>query len=390
MPILQDFMSPVVGKVASKGFPGAIDDEASLKYRKAPNGNVNRPSGDAYLDAQPLESSNDFFDSIDFEDVNAFFDFESPSGMATPGGHEASSKPSLDFGNAWNSFQPLSPPSSGVIPSDDWQHFGQGQVPHNILTQIDPSRVRTQHGQTTPPEEDRSSNLEYQLAQQQYGLPSPESSSSSSDKINGSKRKQPIADNIESSEITVPNKRARKNFTRSLKNGGGADPNDPEGARRSKFLERNRVAASKCRQKKKEWTQNLESKARELQRHNSELHLVRDSCKEEILFLKGEMLRHTACGCSTIQEYLQRGAESFIDRRDANIKRELSPVGTAPSSPAMSVSSTRPSENSVSSSMVDQDCLSSQIAIEENLESLLQPQHVYDTSDAGIARQAGN
>jgi len=151
---------------------------------------VNRSSGDSYFDVQAHESSTNIFDSVDFEDVNAFFDSEPPSGIATPRGHEASSKASLDFGNAWNSFQPLSPPSSGVLPSDDWQYFGQGQVPHNILTQIDPSRVRTQHGQTTPPDEDTSSSLEYQLAPQQYGLPSPESSTSSSGTSNGSKRKQ--------------------------------------------------------------------------------------------------------------------------------------------------------------------------------------------------------
>jgi len=387
---LQDFMSPVIAKASSKGFPASINGEASMKLGNAPDGDVIRLSGDSYFDPQSPESANDFFDNIDFNDVDAFFDFEPHSGTATPRRQEASSKAPFDFGNAWNGFQPLSPPSSGVLPSDDWQHFGQGQVPHNILTQIDPSRVRTQYGQTTPPDEDMSSKLEYQLAQQQYSLPSPESSSSSSGASSGSKRKQPAADTVESSEVSLPTKRVRKNFTRSLKNGGGSDPNDPEGARRSKFLERNRVAASKCRQKKKEWTQDLENKARELQRHNNELRLVRDSCKEEILFLKGEMLRHTACGCSTIQEYLQRGADSFADKRDAIVKREISPVGTAPSSPAMSMFSNRPSENSVSTTMADQDSLSLQCAIEENLDTLLQPQHVHDTSDAGIARRIGN
>lgn len=389
-------MLPAIGRPSSKGFPSSINDEAGMKLMKAPDGpdgNVNQLSGDSYLNAQTHEyfNSNDVFENVDFDDVNTFFEFEPPAETATPRRPGATSKASFDFGNAWNSFQPLSPPSSGVLPSDDWQPFGQGQVPHNILTQIDPSRVRTQYGQSTPPQdENTSSSLECQLSQQQYGLPSPESSTSSTDTSSDSKRKQPTTDAVESAEVTLPtNKRVRKNFTRSLKNGGGADPNDPEGARRSKFLERNRVAASKCRQKKKEWTQNLESKARELQRHNNELRLVRDSCKEEILFLKGEMLRHTACGCTTIQEYLQRGPESFADQRDAVVKRELSPVGTAPPSPAMSMFSNRPSEHSMCASTVDRDSVSPQMAIEENLDSLLQPQHEYDTSDAGIARQMG-
>lgn len=385
-------MLPVIGRPSSKGFLSSINDEASMKLGKALDGNVNRLSGDSYLNAQIHESSNsiDAFDNVNFDDVDTFFDFEPPAATAIPRRPGATSKASFDFGNAWNNFKPLSPPSSGVLQSDDWQYFGQGQVPHNILTQIDPSRVRTQYGQSTPPhDENMSSSLECQLSQQQYGLPSPESSTSSTGTSSGSKRKQPTADAVESAEVSIPNKRVRKNFTRSLKNGGGADPNDPEGARRSKFLERNRVAASKCRQKKKEWTQNLETKARELQRHNNESRLVRDSCKEEILFLKGEMLKHTACGCTSIQEYLQRGAESFADQRDAIVKRELSPVDTPPPSPAMSMFSNRPSEHSLCPSMVDPDSLSSQMAIEENLDSLLQPQHEYDTSDVGIATQVG-
>lgn len=374
---LQAFVSPVIGKASSKGGPTSINDEASMKLKKAFEGNVNHLSGDSYCNTQLHEPSNDFFDHIDFDDMSGFFDFEPHSGTATPRGQEASSKASLDASNVWTGFRPLSPPSSGLLPSDDWQHFGQGQVLHNILTQIDPSRVRTQHGQTTPPDEEMSSSLEYQLAQQPCGLPSPESSWSSSGMSSGSKRKQPSVEAVEVSEVPVPAKRVRKSFARSLKNGGGADPRDPENARRSKFLERNRVAASKCRQKKKEWTQNLEDKARDLQRHNNELRLIRDSCKEEILFLKGEMLKHTACGCSTIQAYLQQGATSFADQSDAVVKSEISLAGTAPASPSMSMSSHRPSGNSVSSPLAD-------------LDSLLQPGLLHDTSDAGIARRVGN
>ncbi len=84
---------------------------------------------------------------------------------------------------------------------------------------------------------------------------------------------------------------------------------DDGDAKRSKFLERNRVAASKCRQKKKEWTSQLESRARALQLQKDQLSLVVASLRNEVLALKGELLQHDSCGCERIRQYLHREAD---------------------------------------------------------------------------------
>ncbi|KAI9891863.1 MAG: hypothetical protein M1814_002248 [Vezdaea aestivalis] len=90
------------------------------------------------------------------------------------------------------------------------------------------------------------------------------------------------------------------------------EPERPEGdVKRNRFLERNRVAASKCRQKKKEWTDNLESGARELRKENTQLTLVVSSLKNEMLFLKGELLKHSSCDCNKIRQYLDNEAAHF-------------------------------------------------------------------------------
>jgi hypothetical protein len=73
------------------------------------------------------------------------------------------------------------------------------------------------------------------------------------------------------------------------------------------------VAASKCRQKK-EWTSNLEQRARELQASKTSLALLVSSLREELLYLKGEALRHTTCDCNSVREYLARHAEAFFPR----------------------------------------------------------------------------
>lgn len=103
----------------------------------------------------------------------------------------------------------------------------------------------------------------------------------------------------------MPTKQVRRRNRRSRKR-KEVDPTSlVEVEKRSKFLERNRVAASKCRQKKKEWASNLDEKARELQVNKESLSALVNSLKEEVLFLKGEMLKHSTCSCPQIKSYLQ-------------------------------------------------------------------------------------
>ncbi|KAI8848480.1 hypothetical protein BC829DRAFT_417626 [Chytridium lagenaria] len=77
-----------------------------------------------------------------------------------------------------------------------------------------------------------------------------------------------------------------------------------EDDKRKKFLERNRVAASKCRQKKKLWMQELEQKSTELSERNKELHITVGQLKDEVLLLKNQLLLHRQCRCNMIQSFI--------------------------------------------------------------------------------------
>ncbi|KAJ1965282.1 Vacuolar inheritance and morphology protein [Dipsacomyces acuminosporus] len=85
------------------------------------------------------------------------------------------------------------------------------------------------------------------------------------------------------------------------------DSNDEseEQRRRRKFLERNRIAASKCRQKKKLWIQELERRAEDVTMQNRTLHLTVAQLKEEVIILKNQLLAHRNCGCTAIHQFLQ-------------------------------------------------------------------------------------
>ncbi|EPY52960.1 transcription factor Atf21 [Schizosaccharomyces cryophilus OY26] len=82
--------------------------------------------------------------------------------------------------------------------------------------------------------------------------------------------------------------------------------------KRKRFLERNRVAASKCRQKKKLWTQDLENSARVACEQSKALRSLVAQLREEVLCLKNQLLAHQDCGCEGIRQYLSSEAMGIM------------------------------------------------------------------------------
>ncbi|KAJ3171022.1 hypothetical protein HDU88_008056 [Geranomyces variabilis] len=83
-----------------------------------------------------------------------------------------------------------------------------------------------------------------------------------------------------------------------------APTEDEQDEKRKRFLERNRVAASKCRMKKKQWLQDLETKSAEIGQSNRQLQSIVTQLKEEVMVLKNQLLLHRNCTCNVIQQYI--------------------------------------------------------------------------------------
>ncbi|KAF2469509.1 uncharacterized protein BDR25DRAFT_164428, partial [Lindgomyces ingoldianus] len=81
---------------------------------------------------------------------------------------------------------------------------------------------------------------------------------------------------------------------------------------RQTHLEKNRVAAHKCRQRKKEYINSLEARAREYSTRNKALKENVGLLREEVLQLKNEVLRHAGCGFWAVDQYLQRCAGDLL------------------------------------------------------------------------------
>lgn len=84
-------------------------------------------------------------------------------------------------------------------------------------------------------------------------------------------------------------------------------------AKRAKFLERNRLAASKCRQKKKEHTQQLEFSFKEQSEKKDNLMAEIARLRSEILGLKNEVLKHAQCGDEPIKLHLAQMVKKITD-----------------------------------------------------------------------------
>lgn len=85
------------------------------------------------------------------------------------------------------------------------------------------------------------------------------------------------------------------------------------------------MAASKCRQKKKAWMQQLEESARTAQTNSRVLHQTVGLLKNELLILKGELLRHHDCDCSNIKAYLMREADKVVEGAGMKVVTPVKP-----------------------------------------------------------------
>lgn len=88
---------------------------------------------------------------------------------------------------------------------------------------------------------------------------------------------------------------------------GGSEPeeNGEPDHKREKYREKNRVAAAKCRAKKKMNSDHLEGSARETERENTRLKLEERKLRDELTRLKEISLAHHAggCKCASIHAY---------------------------------------------------------------------------------------
>ncbi|KAK7924352.1 hypothetical protein PG985_006406 [Apiospora marii] len=131
------------------------------------------------------------------------------------------------------------------------------------------------------------------------GQPQPWESFSSTSESGVSETLEPIAPSpVRRESTSQPAKKPRRDRARSGSSGGSTDLS----------REKNRIAASKCRRKKKDEERVLEDRRRMLQVQNAILVDSATSLRAEVLSLKHEILRHGTCDFQPINSYIATAA----------------------------------------------------------------------------------
>ena len=86
-----------------------------------------------------------------------------------------------------------------------------------------------------------------------------------------------------------------------------------EEEKRSKVLEKNRIAASKCRQKKKQYVSELEETKSGLEHQNSHLQLEYHDLLRLVSQMKNQLISHASCQDPNIDRWVQNEARKFVE-----------------------------------------------------------------------------
>ncbi|KAK2593229.1 hypothetical protein QQS21_009069 [Conoideocrella luteorostrata] len=128
------------------------------------------------------------------------------------------------------------------------------------------------------------------------------------------KRKRQAKIKKEPSEKINPG-RIRTYHSKSVSSSGRSPTEDiiaSNGTNEDFYHERNRIASTKFRERKRNEIAQLESEEYSIEDVNRQLRRVLESLTSEILSLKMQILEHTDCNCKLIQAYINKEAVNFV------------------------------------------------------------------------------
>ena len=102
-----------------------------------------------------------------------------------------------------------------------------------------------------------------------------------------------------------------------------SDPEDPKSLR---TREKNRIAADKCRSRRRQQEEKLKFRHDDLEQKHRSLLDAQSELMGEIYILKNMMMDHSSCDCRLIQDYLARSASEWVAKK---VEPSIPPVETS-------------------------------------------------------------
>ncbi|OAL51631.1 hypothetical protein IQ07DRAFT_610450 [Pyrenochaeta sp. DS3sAY3a] len=182
------------------------------------------------------------------------------------------------------------------IPVDQLRNEANWPVQHNDQPEVSGNAQSPQYHSSEPATKRRRTSRQAPANQTQANHPPPPSDGSDNGNLQPPKRKR-------------GRPKSQPQMIEAFTTDGF--PFQVSSARQS-HLEKNRVAAHKCRQRKKEYINGLEGRAREFSSKNKALKENVAMLREEVLELKNMVLKHAGCGFWAVDEYLARCAGDLL------------------------------------------------------------------------------
>lgn len=140
----------------------------------------------------------------------------------------------------------------------------------------------------------------------------------------------PTAHKSRCEDSEPPRKKARQRQIKPAKQESEDEEEDESTEKRKKFLEKNRIAASKCREKKKKWVHDLEYSKSQLERLNMELRLEHRGLINELNQTKSMLMSHADCNDPNITEWLNHQARRIVQTAGSSMFSMPNPLSTYP------------------------------------------------------------
>ncbi|KAM7201724.1 transcription factor atf21 [Naviculisporaceae sp. PSN 640] len=142
---------------------------------------------------------------------------------------------------------------------------------------------------------------------------------------------------------TPPSKKRKTRKTRKESNTA------EEEQKRSKFLERNRIAASKCREKKKQYVSDLEETKIGLEMQHAHLQMEYNGLLGEVSGLKHHLMAHAKCNDPNIDRWLDNEARRFVQTSNELFGQAFTPTFGQSGPPSIPTGSPRSRNASIAS-----------------------------------------
>ncbi|KAK0651945.1 hypothetical protein B0T16DRAFT_454360 [Cercophora newfieldiana] len=167
-----------------------------------------------------------------------------------------------------------------------------------------------------------------QVLSMEMSRPSTRRASSSKSGSNRTTKSESASTDITPPDQEPPKKRKSRKAKRDPENG-------VEEHKRSKFLERNRIAASKCREKKKQYVSDLEETKIGLETQHAHLQMEYNGLLGEVSGLKHHLMTHAKCNDPNIDRWLNNEATRFVQTSNEIFGQpfgQFPPTGTSSAS----------------------------------------------------------